>query len=242
MPTGASVAAIVRSLLDTAVDDLASAFGLAAGLGRLHPAGIPTLVRGTVELSGIGMWILTGKGRAGRQERALRVAHDSLFNASKFLSHMAADPTVPGHVQTDARAAAVKSKEEVESLLGSAAFLGLRKSAIKAPLNRSDALRQVDKERATDFFSRWQLCSGFAHGFAWAPQFFHDVAYRHVMEGGGMITGGHLSEERALVLLGWGRHAIEEFLASLDFGLMPSRSGDLSIVAVPRLQVRPPLS
>lgn len=51
MPEGSSVAAIVRSLLDTAVDDLTSAFGLAAGLGRLHPAGIPTLVRGAVELS-----------------------------------------------------------------------------------------------------------------------------------------------------------------------------------------------
>ncbi|TNB69434.1 hypothetical protein FJ661_10745 [Pseudarthrobacter phenanthrenivorans] len=240
MPEGSSVAAIVRSLLDTAVDDLASAFGLAAGLGRLHPAGIPTLVRGAVELSGVGMWVLTGKGRAGRQERALRVAHDSLFNASKFFTHMAADPGVPGNVQADARKSSEDSKAQVDSLLGSAAFLGLRNAAIKAPLNRSDALRQVDKERGTDFFSRWQLCSGFAHGFAWAPQFFNDLAYRHVMEGGGVLTGRVLSEERALVLLRWGRHSIEEFTGSLNIGLMPNEAGDqLTIVASPSLRVHP---
>lgn len=237
MPQGSSVAAIVRSLLDCAVDDLTSAFGLAAGLGQFHPVGLPTLVRGSVELAGVAMWVLTGKGREGRQERGLRVAHDSLFNAAKFFTHMASDPTVPTEIQEDARRSAENSKAQIDSILSSAGFLGLRKSAIRAALNRSDALKQVDRERGTDFFSRWQLCSGFAHGFSWAPQFFNSFAYTHVMEGGGVLTGRVLDEERALVLLRWGRHSIEELLGSLNVGLVPAPAGArITITASPDLR------
>lgn len=153
MPEGSSVAAVVRSLLDSAVDDLTSAYDLAAGLGRLHPAGIPTLVRGSIELSCMGMWIMTGLGGSGRQERALRVAHDSLFNAGKYFSHLAGNTRVPANVQEDAHKAAEDLKAQVERLLSSASFVGLKKSAVKAPLNRTDALKQMDKQRGTDFFS-----------------------------------------------------------------------------------------
>jgi hypothetical protein len=189
------------------------------------------------------MWILTGKGREGRQERGLRVAHDSLFNAGKFFTHMANDTTVPAHIQEEAHKAAEGFKVQVDSLLGSAVFLGLKKTAVKASLNRTDALKHVDKERRTDFFSRWQLCSGFAHGFSWAPQFFSGFAYAHVMEGGGVITGRVLEAERALVLLQWGKHAIDELLGSFNMGLIPAQSGPhISIAAGPSLKDHPKFS
>lgn len=240
MPEGSSVPAVVRSLLDSAVDDLTSTFDLAAGLGRLHPAGIPTLVRGSIELSCMGMWIMTGLGRSGRQERALRVAHDSLFNAGKYFSHLAENTRVPANVREDAQKAAEDLKAQVETLLSSAAFLGLKKSAVKAPLNRTDALKQMDKQRGTDFFSQWQLCSGFAHGFAWAPQLFNGFAYRHVMEGGGVITGRVLDEEKAFVLLRWGRQAISELLLSFNNGLVPAPSGErITLMVSPRMEEIP---
>lgn len=240
MAEGSSVAAVVRSLLDSAVDDLTAACDLVAGLGRLHPAGIPTLVRGSVELSCIGMWIMTGVGSAGRQERALRVAHDSLFNAGKYFSHLAGNSKIPDSVQQDARRAAGDLKAQVDGLLGSASFLGLKKSAVKSALNRTDALKETDKQRGTDFFSQWQLCSGFAHGFSWAPQHFNNFAYRHVMEGGGVITGRVLDEEKAFVLLNWGRQAISELLLSFNQGLVSAPPGArVTIQVSPRLEEIP---
>lgn len=103
-------------------------------------------------------------------------------------------------MREDAHKAAEDLKALVESLLSSASFVG------------------------TDFFSQWQLCSGFAHGFSWAPPFFDGFAYRHVMEGGGVITGRVLNEGKALVLLRWGRQAISELLLR-SVRTMPWREG-----------------
>ncbi|MFF1831125.1 hypothetical protein [Paenarthrobacter sp. NPDC058040] len=179
---------------------------------------------------------MTGAGRVGRQERALRVAHDSLFNAGKYFGHLAGNTTVPDRVQQDANIAAIDMNAQIDSLLSSASFLGMKKTAVKSALNRTAALQQTDKERGTEFFSRWQLCSGFAHGFSWAPQLFNGFAYRHVMEGGGVITGRVLNEERAFVLLGWGRHAIEELLLSFSQGLVPAPQSSRTTI-----HVSPPL-
>ena len=123
MPEGSSVAAVVRSLLDAAVDDLTSAFDLAGTLGRLHPAGIPTLIRSSIELSCLGMWVLTDQGKPGRQERALRVAHDSLFNGKKYFSHLAANSRVPADVRHDATGMTGEFQRNIDGLLSNAAFL-----------------------------------------------------------------------------------------------------------------------
>lgn len=234
MPEGTSVAAVVRSLLDSAVDDLASAFALVTEAGRPSPVGIPTLVRGSIELAGVGMWVLTGTGRSGRQERGLRVAHDSLINAKKYFTHLSRDPMVPANVKKEAIESARNFEQQAKDLAGSTSFLGIQRSLVTAALNRTDALQQVDKARGTLFFSRWQLCSGFAHGFSWAPQFFHDFLYSHTLEGGGVLTGRTMGLERTLTLVQWGQHAIEELLGSFHQGRIPAPPGEqVTILATP---------
>lgn len=60
------------------------------------------------------------------------------------------------------------------------------------------------------------------------------------MEGGGVITGRVLDEERALVLLRWGRHAISELLLSFNEGLVPAPPGArITIMVSPRLEEIP---
>lgn len=225
MPEGTSVAAVVRSLLDSAVDDLAAAFAL-ADAGRISPAGIPTLVRGSIELAGVGMWVLTAPGRAGRQERGLQVAHDSMVNAEKYFTNVSKETTVPANIQKEASASAEKFKDQRQDLVAGAGRLKLKKTHVTASLNRTETLKQVDRARGTLFFSRWQLCSGFAHGFSWAPQFFNNFQYTHAMEGGGILTGRSLEPERALRLLEWGQHAINELLGSFRMGRIPAPPGD----------------
>lgn len=236
MPEGASVAAVVRSLLDSSVDDLASACMLAAELGRISPVGIPTLVRGTIELSGLGMWVITGKGRQARQERALRVAHDSLMNAGKFYEHVAKDATWPASDRAEASKRAEKYKAQQELLIADAVKHGLKKTHITANLNRTEALKEVDKARETVFFSNWQLCSGFAHGLSWAAQSFNTFVYTHSMEGGGVLTGRTLEKDSALTLLNWGKFAIEELQGSFSVGRLPvpGATDTAEIRAVPR--------
>ncbi|WP_162239829.1 hypothetical protein [Arthrobacter sp. Leaf137] len=237
MPAGTSVAAVVRSLLDSAVDDLASAFALVNSAGRPSPVGIPTLVRGSIELAGVGMWVLTATGRAGRQERALRVAHDSLINGKKFFTHLSQEPTAPPETQKDAAVAAKNHDSQVRNLIASCSFLGIEKKLVTRPLSRTDALKQVDKARKTTFFSEWQLCSGFAHGFSWAPQFFHDFLYTHTMEGGGTLTGRTMGPERTLTTLHWGQHAINELLGSFNQGRRPAPPGaGMTILAMPPIK------
>lgn len=221
MPEGTSVAAVVRSLLDSAVDDLASAFALVVDAGRLSPVGVPTLVRGSIELAGVGMWVLTGTGRSGRQERGLRVAHDSLINAKKYFTHISRDPTVPAKEKGEAIDAAKNFEQQAKTLAASTTFLGIKKSLVTASLNRTDALQQVDKARETQFFSQWQLCSGFAHGFSWARS-SSTISGTHTMEGGGVLTGRTMGPERTLSILQWGRHAIEELQGSFHQGRIPS--------------------
>lgn len=234
-----STAAVVRSLLDSAVDDLASAFALAADVGRLSPVGIPTLVRGSVELAGLGMWVLSGQGRQGRQERALRVAYDSFFNASKFFEVISRNNAAPTNVREEAAAASSYNKSCCETLLDRAVMGGLTKNKVKARLDRTGALKEVDAARETDFFSKWQLCSGFAHGLAWASQFFNTKVHVHTMEGGGLLTGRTLTEDRALVMLDWGRHAVDELTGTFAAARLslPGANSDISIVSGPERKV-----
>lgn len=222
MPHGSSVAAIVRSLLDSAVDDLAAAFGLAADLGRIAPVGIPTLVRGTIELSGVGMWIITGEERKGRQERALQVAHDSLVNVGKYWERVSETPFAPTEVRSEANKVVQDFAADRESLLAGAAKLGLDKKHVSARLNRTNTLQQIDKARDTQFFSWWQLCSGFAHGQAWAPQLFNKFLYTHEMIDGGVLTGRTLDLDGALTMLQRGQYAVQELLGSFELGRMPA--------------------
>ncbi|WP_449373053.1 hypothetical protein [Arthrobacter psychrolactophilus] len=218
MPESVSVAAVVRSLLDSAVDDLVSAFALATEAKRLSPVGIPTLVRGAIELAGLGMWVLAGNERLGRQERAIRIAYDSFVNASKFFEELSKNVAVPQSVRDDAAKGAVYNKSCCSTLLEGAARGGHKKNKVSARLNRTSALKEVDVARETDFFSKWQLCSGFAHGLAWASQVFHTQVHVHSMEGGGLLTGRTLEEDRAQAILNWGLHAVEELTGTFAAG------------------------
>lgn len=218
MPEHCSVAAVTRSLLDCAVDDLACAFAIVDDLERVHPVGIPTLVRGAIELAGIGMWVLTGDGRQGRQERALQVAHDSLRNASRFADQLAGTPSVPNHVLDDARMARDDFNSERGDLLDGAAKLGINKEDAKKRLNRTQALQEVDDALGTEFLLRWQMCSGYAHGYSWAPRLFNTIQYKHTMEGGGKLMGGILSLDTVFALLGHGQRAIVELQGSFEAG------------------------
>lgn len=209
MPPGVSVAAVTRSLLDSAVDNLSGAV-LAITAGQIHPVATATTTRGAVELAGVGMWILAGTGRRGRQQRAMRVAHDSSFNAVKFFQGLADSPGSPKDVREESTQAVRHHRTNCDEISDAAVRLGIKKTAVTARLDRTGHLQEVDKARGTDFFRRWQLCSGYAHGLAWASSFFNRHLYTHEMEGGGNLQGGYLSEESALAMLGWGRHAIEE--------------------------------
>lgn len=239
MPEGVSTAAVVRSLLDSAVDDLASAFALAAEVGRLSPVGIPTLVRGSIELAGLGMWVLSGHERQGRQERALRIAYDSFFNASKFFEVTSKNNAAPPNVREESATAFLYNKSCGETFLDRAVMGGLTKNKVKARLDRTGALKEVDAARETDFFSKWQLCSGFAHGLAWASQFFNTNVHVHTMAGGGLLTGRTLTEDRALVMLYWGRHAVDELTGTFAAARLPlpGANAEMPIVSGPERRI-----
>jgi hypothetical protein len=233
IPKGPGPAAVVRTLLDASVDNLGAAFSLAQA-GRLSPVGIPTLVRGAIELSGLGMWVLTGPERAGRQERALRVGHDSLINAYKFFKERSELPGFSTEDKNAAAASAAEHKDSAAALGEAAAKEGLKRTRVTAKLNRTEALQEVDKARGSDFFSLWQLCSGFAHGLAWAPSLFHIPVGTHTMEGGGMITASTFDEERALMMFLWGKHAIEELRGTFAAGRSVTGGPATTLVSMPR--------
>jgi hypothetical protein len=119
-------------------------------------------------------------------------------------------------------------------LADAAAKAGLKKTRVTASLNRTEALKEVDTARDTQFFSRWQLCSGFAHGLAWAPAIFHTKIGTHTMEGGGTITLSTMTEESALEMLQWGQHAIEELRGTFGAGRTFITDGaDATLVSKP---------
>lgn len=227
-------AAVIRTLLDAAVDDLASAYALLAAVGRLSPVAIPTLVRGTIELAGLGMWVLTGKERSGRQERALRVAYDSYSNAIKFHTHRSASKALSADQRAMAKQWTIENQDAAAALVDVAVKAGLKKTRVTVSLNRTEALKEVDTARETQFFSNWQLCSGFAHGLAWAPALFHTKVGTHTMEGGGTITLSVMGEEGALAMLQWGQHAIEELRGTFGAGRsFITDSADATLVSRP---------
>jgi hypothetical protein len=230
MPPGVSVAAVTRALLDSAVDSLSGAV-LAITAGQVHPVATATTTRGAVELAGVGMWILAGTGRQGRQQRAMRVAHDSSFNAVKFFQGLADSPGSPKNVQEECTQAVNHHRTNCVEISDAAVRLGIKKTAVTAKLDRTAHLREVDKARGTDFFRRWQLCSGYAHGLAWASSFFNRHLYTHEMEGGGNLQGGYLAGDSALAMLGWGRHAIEELQGTFAAvrTAMPDSSDDTTL-------------
>ncbi|WP_336855939.1 hypothetical protein [Sinomonas albida] len=239
MPEGASVAAVVRAMLDSAVDDLVSAYELAR-TGSGGATAVATLVRGTVELSGVGMFVLTGSERRGRQQRALRVVHDSYQNAAKFFTQLSTDPISPPPVREEASLHAKKNAAECGKVADAALRLGIKKTHVTAKLDRTGLLREVDQARDTQFFSRWQLCSGYAHGLAWAHEFFNKRLYTHTIEGGGVIIGGTLDGDRLLSMLGWGRHAIEDLLGTFAAGRasQPDMGPDATLVSGPPEKVK----
>lgn len=230
MPIEVSVAAVTRAFLDSAVDDLSGALSSIRG-GKIYPVATATVTRGTVELAGLAMWVLTGAGRQGRQQRALRVAHDSAFNAAKFFQGLADSPGSPKDVRDDSSQAADHKKTACEQISAAAVGLGIKKTTVTARLDRTAHLKDVDNARGTSFFQRWQLCSGYAHGLAWAPEFFNRHLYTHEMEGGGTLQGGDLPKDRALAMLNWGRHAVEELQGTFAAGRasMPGWGDDATL-------------
>lgn len=183
MPRGVSVGAVTRAFLDSAVDNLSGALS-SIKTGKIHPVATATATRGAVELAGVAMWVLTGTGRRGRQQRALRVAHDSAFNAAKFFQGLADSTSSPQNVREESSQAAAHHRSTCDELSAAALRLGIKKTGVTARLDRTAHLKDVDEARGTDFFQKWQLCSGYAHGLAWASAFFNQHLYTHEMEGG----------------------------------------------------------
>lgn len=231
-----SVAAVVRSFFDSAVDQLGAAYALVSEAGRLSPVGIPTLVRSAIEFCGIGMWVLTGHERVGRQTRALNVAYDSDYNAKKFFNQLCKDDKAPSSVRDEAAKAAGMHELGCKRSELNAESLGISRTAVTARLNRTAILKEVDRARETNLFLYWQLCSGFAHGFAWAPQLFHSYAYTHSLEGGGNLIGRTLDLTSAFHIFDWGRWAISELEASFTVGRasLPGHDETATIVARPQ--------
>lgn len=234
-----SVAAVVRSMLDSAVDDLAAAYSLVAEAGRLSPIGIPTLVRGAIELCGVGMWVMTGQERVGRQTRALNVAYDSDRNAKKFFMNLCQDDVAPSNIRREAVDAVSLHESACAQSVENADSLGIQETKVTTPLNRTDILKTVDRTRETNFLLYWQLCSGFAHGFSWAPQLFHAYAYTHSLEGGGNLVGRTLDLNSAYDMFSWGRRAIAELQESLAAGRVPFPGHDETATIIARPQGKP---
>lgn len=233
MPAGVSVAAIARTMLDSAVDHLVTAIQVIRCSGQVHPAATPTLVRSAIEHAAVGMWVLTGEKRAGRQERALRVAHDSEANALRFFQGVARSSSSPPSVRLESTKAAEHHQIACDEILLTAEKLHLKRPRVKSPLQRTDMLKGIDSARGTAFLSYWQLSSGYAHGFAWAPQLFSRRLGTFEMAGGGVLNIGDLPTEKALVMLGWGRAAIQELQASFAAARadLPEHDEDATIVA-----------
>jgi hypothetical protein len=170
----------------------------------------------------------------------MRVAHDSAFNAAKFFQGLADSAKSPQNLREDSLQAAALHRATCEEISATAVRLGIKKTAVTARLDRTSHLKDVDEARGTDFFQRWQLCSGYAHGLAWASAFYNRHLYTHEMEGGGSLQGGHLPEDRAFAMLGWGRHAIEELQGTFAAGRapMPGASDDGTLFSGPREKVQ----
>lgn len=217
MPNGISVASVARAFLDSAVNDLATAVSSITA-GHIHPVGLATLTRGSVELAGVGMWVLTGSKRQGRQQRALRVAHDSAFNATKFFEGLTDTSNPPEGLSQESAQGAQNYRNTCDQITTAAMALGIKKTTVTARLDRTGHLKSVDAARGTNFYQKWQLCSGYAHGLAWAPGIFNRHLYAHEMEGGGSLQGSHLPEDRAFAMLTWGRQAIEELRGTFAAG------------------------
>lgn len=230
-----SVAAVVRSMLDSAVDELSAAYSLVSESQRLSPRGIPTLVRGAIELSGVGMWVMTGQERVGRQMRALNVAHDSDRNALKFFTNLRHNNASPD-IREEAAQGVARHEAGCKQSEKNATMLGITRAKVSAPLNRTDILRTLDQARETSFLLQWQLCSGFAHGFAWAPELFHTTTYTHAMNGGGNLIGSTLTLNSAYTMLSWGRRAIAELQGSFSAGRVsfPGHDETATILARPQ--------
>lgn len=236
MPPTASVAAIARTMLDSAVDHLATAIQVIHLSEQIPAASIPTLVRSTIEHAVLGMWLLTGDNRAGRQERALRIAHESEFNAAKFFRSITTSTSAPTTAHNESLDQAAAHQLACDEILRTADKLQLKRSRVKAPIGTTDILRGVDSTRGTAFLSYWQLCSGYAHGLAWAPSFFGRQLGTHELTGGGVLTAGDLSPENAMAMLHWGRESIQELQLSFKFARIdiPGHDEQAAIKTVPR--------
>lgn len=230
-----SVAAVVRSMLDSAVDELSAAYSLLSDSQRLSPRGIPTLVRSAIELSGVGMWVMTGQARVGRQTRALNVAYDSDRNAMKFFTNLRHNNASPD-IEAEAAQGVARHEAACKQSELNADMLGITRTKVTAPLNRTDILKTLDQARETDFLLHWQLCSGFAHGFAWAPELFYTTTYTHAMNGGGSLIGSTLTLNSAYAMLNWGRRAIAELQGSFRTGRtsFPGHDETATLVARPQ--------
>ncbi|BCT78091.1 hypothetical protein SCMU_39330 [Sinomonas cyclohexanicum] len=213
------VVSVCKAMTSTSLDQLGSATSLIVDTLQVSSGGTATMVRGAIESASMALWVLFGKDGRERRERALRVRYDSARNAINFLAKR------KGMVDSGGlKGLEDEFKSEQENLLASAAKLQLKPQTVKAKPVRTDIVQVVDRIRQNDYLAMWQLCSGYAHGYSWAPRLYNQPTARVDLGPGSGLHAGHMSFDNALTMVRKGRDAVQDALAVFDAVRLPART------------------
>jgi hypothetical protein len=116
-------------------------------------------MRGALEPAAVALWVLSGKTRATRRTRALRVLHHDYSERGKWeMEH---------RKQPEAGRTGKDRAKQIETL---AAGLGLDVAKVVTDLNYGDAVGAAGKAAGWNrkaAMSKWREASAFAHGRTW---------------------------------------------------------------------------
>ncbi|KRE33061.1 hypothetical protein ASG82_22785 [Mycobacterium sp. Soil538] len=146
----------VQMCIVTGVDHLHAVKSLFIESGVLHSAAPFTLVRGALEILSTAFWILHPSKRDTRVERVLR------WNAKNFHDQ---HPALLSLKLSDAASRDAKYARLAEV----GAPRGISLETVKKGYASTEAVKYADTNSpsATPLLP-WQMCSGYAHGRAWA--------------------------------------------------------------------------
>lgn len=159
--------------ISSAVDHLDSFFDLLDG-GKSHPLSPGTLARAGVLGAAHALWLLDCPGRAGRQKRGLRLAHEEFkreLQLVKDLRGLSGDPTGQAQKRMDTLTEWMDRAVTVGGTLGMTAA-DVRRFEDTALIDEV-AARYVDavpdsRDLAMTYRIVWRLYSGTSHGLRWS--------------------------------------------------------------------------
>lgn len=154
------VSQVVIASMTAAVDHLHALKVLVRDARVLHGLASYSLARGALENLSLAFWVLHPESRDLRIERALRWWAQNFKDAEKALAPR-------GIHDSDAEPKLAKLEAVAQTR---PAISVHHKTGIRAGHSSTEAVKYADEhaQRAREVLFLWQLCSGFAHGRAWA--------------------------------------------------------------------------